>query len=270
MTVIISIFLVILGASVGSFLSVVIYRLEHKQKGAILGRSRCPHCKKTLGTYDLIPILNYILLRGKCRYCGEPISLNYFFLELSTALVFLLMFFRFPFIIEPGTNALYTVDWTAFLQFLFYTIDGTLLIAVFFYDLQYVKIPDVFMFPLIFLCLLGSLILNSADFPSLLIALLIALVFFGSQFWLSKGEWLGEGDLYLGIAMAFLFGWKLFLVSVSLTYILGAVISAILLAARKLKAKSKIPFAPFMVFGAFATILYGQEILQWYIKIVTP
>lgn len=268
MTAIVMIFLAVLGASVGSFLSVVIYRLKHKQKGVLAGRSRCPHCKKNLGTYDLIPVLNYILLGGHCRYCHKPISLYYFFLELTTALIFLLMYLRFPFIIEGAAVGDYFLDWTMVLPYLFATVNGTLLVAIFFFDLQYMEIPVVLLYPLIVTGLAGTLLTGTVDFPSILIAIGIALVFFGGQWLLSKGKWLGEGDIYLSVAIAVMFGWQLLIVAVSLSYVIGAAICIVLLATKALKAKSKIPFAPFLVFGTFATMLYGQEILAWYMNLL--
>lgn len=262
------IFLAVLGATIGSFLSVVIYRLKHKQKGTIAGRSRCPHCKKNLNAYDLIPVLNYIILGGRCRYCHEPISLYYFFLEITAALVFLLMYLRFPFIVEGAAFNIYAVDWATALQYVLSTVNGTLLIGIFFFDLQYMEVPDVLVYPVIILGLLGSLITKSVDFPSILIAIAAALVFFGGQWVLSKGKWLGQGDIYVAVAMAVMFGWKLFIIAVSLSYIIGAALCIILLVTKALKIKSKIPFAPFLVFGTFATILYGNELLAWYLNLL--
>ncbi len=268
MTAIVMIFLAVLGASVGSFLSVIIYRLKHKQKGTLAGRSRCPHCKKPLSTYDLIPVLNYILLGGRCRYCHEPISLYYFFLEITTALIFLLMYLRFPFVMEGTALSDYSIDWISVLQYIFTTIEGTFLIGIFYFDLQYMEIPNLLLYPLIAIGLLGSIITKSADFPSILIAIAGAIVFFGGQRYLSKGKWLGEGDVYVAVAMAVMFGWKLLIVSVSLSYIIGALLCIILLTTKALKVKSKIPFAPFLVFGTFATMLYGNEILAWYMTLL--
>lgn len=258
------IFLAILGASIGSFLSVVIHRVKHDEKGLFMGRSRCPHCKKNLSHLDLIPVLNYIMLGGHCRYCKKPISLYYFFLEITTALIFLLMYLRFPFIMEGATLSDYTVDFMTLVQYIFAAVNGTFLIGIFFFDLQYMEIPDLLMYPLIVVGLLGSLITKAVDFPSILIAIAGAIVFFGGQHWLSKGKWLGEGDVYVAVAMAVMFGWKLFIVGVALSYIIGAALCIILLLTKATKAKSQIPFAPFLVFGTFATILYGNEILNWY------
>lgn len=268
MTAIVMIFLAVLGASIGSFLSVIIYRIKHKQKGALGGRSRCPHCKKNLATYDLIPVLNYILLGGHCRYCNEPISIYYFFLEITTALVFLLMYLRFPFIMEGGILNDYGMDWSVFLQYFFATMNGTLLVGMFFFDLQYLEVPNLLLYPFIALSLLGSVLSGTPDFPSIIIAIAGAIVFFGGQRLLSRGKWLGEGDIYVAIGMAAMFGWKLFIIAVSLSYIIGAVLCIVLLTTKALKVKSKIPFAPFLVFGTFATILYGNEILSWYLNLI--
>ena len=268
MSSIILILLAILGSSIGSFLSVVLYRLKHQQKGTIMGRSRCPHCKKDLSHFDLIPVLNYILLGGHCRYCNKPISLYYFFLEITTALIFLLMYLRFPFIIDGTTISDYSVNWMLALQYVLSAISGTMLIGIFFFDLQYMEIPDLLVYPLIVVGLLTNIITQAVNFPDILIGIAIALVFFGGQHWLSKGKWLGEGDVYVAVAMAVMFGWKLLIVAVSLSYIIGAILCIILLASKATKAKSRIPFAPFLVFGTFATMLYGNEIISWYLNFI--
>ena len=106
-------------------------------------------------------------------------------------------------------------------------------------------------------------------FINILIALGIAVIFFGGQILLSKGKWLGEGDLYFAISMGFLLGWKLFIIAIVLTYIIGAFLSIILLTFKKAGAKTKIPFAPFMVIGTFTTIFIGPEILDWYLKMLS-
>lgn len=269
MTIVTLILLVVLGTSLGSFLSVVIHRVEKQQKGIIIGRSRCPHCRKTLSAADLVPIFNYIYLRGKCRYCKKQISPMYFFLEITSALVFVLLYLKFPFVREYGAGA-YNIDTATLLQYFLYALNGVFLIGIFFHDLQYTRIPDIFIWPFIAISLASSLVMKNVDFPNLIIAVALALLFFGGQRFLSKGTWLGEGDVYVGVGMAFLFGWQLLIVAIVLTYLLGAVISILLLMLKKVDRKSKIPFAPFMVFGSFATLLYGQEILAWYRALLTP
>jgi len=267
-TIIISIFVFILGVSIGSFLSVVIFRIRKNQKGILFGRSMCQHCKKTLKARDLIPIISYLSARGKCRYCRKKITPHYLFLEIATGLIFVLMYLKFPFVLEKGSHFAFEIQWKLALECLFYFIYSAFFIGIFFYDLQFMEIPDVFLFPLIALTLLGSLIFQT-DIVSLVIALGIVVVFFGGQILLSKGKWLGEGDIYFGISMGFLFGWKLFLVAIVLTYIIGSFLSLFLLFFKKAGRKTKIPFAPFMVLGSFATIFVGQEILTWYLKMLS-
>lgn len=266
MTIIILILLIVLGASIGSFLSVIIHRVEKQQKGIIIGRSRCPHCRKTLAAADLVPILNYLYLHGKCRYCRKSISPMYFFLEIACVLVFVLLYLKFTFVGEYGPGT-YSINTATLLQYAFYALNSVFLIGIFFHDLQYTKIPDIFIWPFIAISLIGSLVMKNVDFPNLMIAVALAALFFGGQRVLSKGQWLGEGDVYVGVGMALLFGWRLLIVAIALTYLSGCAISIILLMLKKVDRRSKIPFAPFMVFGSLATLLYGQQILAWYSNI---
>lgn len=261
MTVIISILVFILGLSFGSFLSVVVHRLQNNEKGIILGRSRCPHCKKNLKNVDLIPLFSYLFLKGKCRFCKNKISYDYFFLELITGLWATLTFIKFNFIFMGEF-----LPWT-FLQFVIYFIFGLFFIAIFFADIAKMEIPNLLLYPFLGFALIGSLIMGKT-LLDMVIAAMIALIFFGGQIYLSKGKWLGEGDLYLGIAMALIFGWQQFLLAICLTYLIGSILSIGLMIGKKAKAKTQIPFAPFMVMGSVITIFLGQQILNWYIQIL--
>lgn len=267
-TAFITFFIFLLGISLGSFLSVLVFRLQKKEKGMLFGRSHCPHCKKNLQAKDLIPLLSFLLLRGKCRYCHQKLSPYYFILEITCGLILLLFFLKFPFLAETPGTAL-SVDWQNLLQFLFYSGYGILFMGIFVYDLQTMEIPDIFLFPLVLLTLLGSLAIDRHSTVDLLIALLIALIFFGGQIMISKGTWLGEGDLYMGIAMAFLFGWQLLIAAIIITYLAGAIISLILLTTKNAHGKSKIPFAPFMVLGSFVTILFGSDLTNFYLSLLS-
>lgn len=264
MNLIISIFSFILGTSIGSFLSVAIHRIHNNQPGIFLGRSTCGHCKKQLEWTDLIPILSYVMLKGKCRYCDEKLSIHYLFLELSLGLIFLSIVLNFPFINEV-TNE---VNWQNILHTFFFSIYSTFFIGIFFYDLKYMQIPSIFLFPFIAVTLIGSLFFGEPEISNMIIAFIISLVFFGGQILISKGKWLGGGDLYLAISMAFIFGWKLFLISIVLTYIIGSIISIILMIAAKTDIKSKIAFAPFMILASLITIFYGENILKWYLSLL--
>lgn len=251
------------GASIGSFLSVLIKRLHSGQKGIIKGHSACPNCKKRLHAIDLIPLISFIALQGKCRYCQKRIDPFYFFLELMTAVIFALMFIKYPFLQE---FPIVQIDKNQIMHFLFYLITGIFLLGIFFSDLLFQEIPDLFLFPLIIFTFTGGLILGITQFSDMIIAGAITLIVFGGQILISHGKWLGEGDLYLGFSMAFLFGWKLFLVALVITYTLGAIVSIALLILKKVGSTSKIAFAPFLVIGTFLTLFYGESLLQWYIS----
>lgn len=257
-----------LGASIGSFLSVAIYRIQKNKPGIIFGHSFCPSCKKRLTIRDLVPILSYIMLRGKCRFCKKSFSPHYLFLEAITGLVFLALYFRFPFM-EFATMENLSMSIGLFIPFVLYSLYSSFFVAIFFYDLQTKKIPDVFLFPLLAFTIIGSLILGTPDLWSMAIAVIIALIFFGGQILISKGTWLGEGDLYLALSIAIIFGWKLFLVSIILSYFIGASLSIILLATKQVKKKTTIAFAPFLIMGAVIALFFGNDILSIYLSTMT-
>ena len=263
MILLITFFLFVLGLSLGSFLSVVIERIHSKSKGIVFGYSKCPSCGHRLKTLDLIPLVSYIMLKGSCRYCQKKVSSHYFYLELFTALVITSLFFQYTFVME--TPASIEVSSILALTFVLKSLVSLLLVAIFFYDLKYLEIPDLFLFPFIGMAAITSLMLGQPDFMSMLIAALIALVFFGGQILVSKGEWLGEGDLYIGLGMAALFGWQLFLVALIISYLIGGSAAGIFLITKKVNAKTKVPFAPFLVMGTFITMFMGSDILNWYL-----
>lgn len=204
------------------------------------------------------------MLKGSCRYCGKKFSSQYFYLELFTALVITSLFFQYPFVMETITGAV-EVSSALALTFVLKSIISLLLIAIFFYDLKHLEIPDIFLFPFIAISFITSIILGQPDFISMVIAAIIAGLFLGGQIFLSKGEWLGEGDLYIGLGMAALFGWQLFLVALVISYLIGGISAAAFLSTKKVNAKTKVPFAPFLVMGTFLTIFSGADILNWYI-----
>ena len=267
MTLIITFFLFILGLSFGSFISVIIERIHAGEKGIFLGHSKCPSCHHRLSTLDLIPLVSYIMLKGTCRYCKKNFSSHYFYLELFTAVVLTNLYFQHPFLIETGTGIIETSGAIA-LFFAAKSILSLIMIAIFFYDLKYLEIPNIFLYAFIGVALISSLILGEPTIISMLMALVISMIFFGGQILVSKGEWLGEGDLYIGLGMAILFGWQLLLVALIISYLIGGITASILLLTKKVQRKSKVPFAPFLVLGAFITMIAGNEILSSYLSYI--
>jgi len=258
MRILIIVFLAIIGASLGSFISVVNERLAKDNKSIIFGRSICPLCRKQLKKIDLIPLLSYIMLKGKCRFCSKKISMIYPALEIFSSLSFIAIYLKFPFVTDTFTLNLQNL--TAYLIFALYGIFFT---AIFFYDIQHNEVPELFLYGLICITAIGSLILGQPEIKSMGIALLGALIFFGGQHILSKGKWLGDGDVFFSISMAFILGWDNLIIAVASAYCVGASVAIILLLTKKATSKTPVPFTPFLILGTYIAIIFGQQITYW-------
>jgi len=258
MQIIIIVFVTILGASLGSFISVVNDRLEKGTKGIIFGRSICPLCRKKLKKIDLIPLLSYIMLKGKCRFCSKKISIIYPSLEIFSALSFIAIYLKFPFVTDSFTLSPYDL-----FSFLIFALYGLFFTAIFFYDIQHNEVPELFLYSLIGVTAIGSLILGQPGIQSMGIALLGALVFFGGQHLVSKGKWLGDGDVFFSVSMAFILGWQGLIIAVAAAYFIGAFISVILLLTKKAGSGTAVPFTPFLILGTYIAIIFGPQISDW-------
>ena len=247
------------GLSVGSFLNCVIYRLE--TGGSFLrGRSFCPRCKHTLSWQDLIPVFSFFCLRGRCRYCQEKISWQYPLVELATGFLFVLFFeIRSPII------DIWEIGSLAIIPFL---------VIIFVYDLKHYIIPDKVIYPAIGIALVYDLwksdfllsIFGKSDF---LLSAFGATGFFLAIVVVSRGKWMGTGDIKLGFLMGLLLGWPKILVALFLAFLTGAIIGIGLMALGKKTLKSEVPFGPFLVTGTFAVIFWGQQIIDWYLSLCT-
>ncbi|OGJ49771.1 hypothetical protein A2229_01525 [Candidatus Peregrinibacteria bacterium RIFOXYA2_FULL_33_7] len=258
MPTLILIFSAILGLILGSFANVLIHRIKHQEKGIFTGRSHCPKCKHLLNALDLIPVFSYLFLRGKCHYCRKKISIRYPIVELSTAAV--LTSFAYKFLIlnyEP-------------LIFAFYVIFGLALIFTFFYDLFYLEISDLILIPAFLLAFGLSFYKNELipDPKSAIIGALIPVIFFLIQIIISKGKWVGGGDLRIGAFMGAMLGWQKTSVALILSYLIGSVVAIVILSLKKANMKTEIPFGPFLVLSTLICVLWGQEIIDFYIKLV--
>lgn len=254
--------LFILGAAVGSFTSVAIYRIHKGEKGILFGKSKCVNCENQLKPLDLVPILSYLALRGKCRHCSKDISYMYPLLEIITGTLFALFFLKFPFV-----NSALQFDSTLVGMYLLYAFYTFVLVFTFFFDLHYLKVSDEILLPAILIGLIATLAAPlTPNILNALFGLLIGGAFFGLQYLVSKGTWVGLGDVRVGAFMGVILGWKLVLVALFLSYIFGSAIS-IFIYIRKNKLRGiKIPFAPILVTGTFVTIFYGETLLAWYLR----
>lgn len=247
--------ILVFGLIVGSFLNAVIYRL-HARRSFVTGRSVCPACGHTLHVADLIPILSFLFLRGRCRYCRGSISWQYPIVEAVTAACF--------FAVWHVLSAQFS-GFELGARFLFYAILLAFLVILFVYDLKYYLILDKVVVPAIVIAFIGNLIFG-AVWWKLLLAAFVAGGFFAFQFFVSRGKWIGGGDIRLGVLMGVILSWPLILVALFVAYIGGSVIGIGLIMARVKQMGSKIPFGTFLTAATFITMLYGDSMLRWYLQ----
>jgi prepilin signal peptidase PulO-like enzyme (type II secretory pathway) len=247
----------ILGLTVGSFLNCVIYRLE-KDESFLRGRSYCPNCKHKLSWQDLIPILSFLELQGKCRYCKKPISLHYPLVELATGTLFV---------------GVFHITFPNFLLSTFYFIISSFLIIIFVYDLKQYIIPDEIIFPVIGIAFLYNIlysyfIVHTSHFIlNTFYSALGASLFFLAIFLISRGKWLGFGDVKLAFFMGLFLGFPNILVALFLAFFIGAIIGLGLILKKKKTLKSEVPFGPFLVAGTFIALFFGNQIINWYLNL---
>jgi len=245
----------IFGLFIGSFLNCVIYRLETNQN-FLKGRSYCPHCKHTLSWMDLIPVFSFLRLRGKCRYCSKKISWHYPLVEILTGILFLLIFWIFSAQGGPASG------WG------FWILISCFLILIFVYDLKHFIIPDKVLFPAIIISIIYHLSTNyrlliSSYFPSAFIAssffLLIVLI--------SRGKWMGLGDVKLAFLIGLLLGFPGTIVALFSAFLIGAIIGIGLMLMNKKTLKSEVPFGPFLITGIYIALFLGGNIINWYLNL---
>jgi len=265
---IVSVFIFLLGLVVGSFLNCVVYRISEK-KSFVSGRSFCPHCKHNLSWYDLVPVFSFAFLKGKCRYCGKPISWQYPIVEICTGCIFLLIF---NLILPEASLGLATgqaiFNFLINLAYLF-TITS-LLIIIFIFDLKWYLIPDKVLFWAVGATAVFHLysfvfdLYSKGQISNFLFSALGASGFFLAIFLLTGGKAMGFGDVKLAFFMGLFLGWPKIITALFLAFLIGAIIGLILIIGKKKQLKSEVPFGPFLITGLFITFFWGEKILNYY------
>jgi leader peptidase (prepilin peptidase) / N-methyltransferase len=244
-------FIFLLGLVIGSFLNCVIFRLE-REESFLKGRSCCPNCKHTLSWLDLVPVFSFLFLGGKCRYCKKPISWQYPLVEISTAILFVLVaYFSFP----------------DFLATSYLLLATSLLAVIFIFDFKHYTIPDGAIFFAI--AISGIWALVSGQLLNYLGSALGAALFFLFIFLISKGKWMGFGDVKLAFFMGLFLGFPKILVALFLAFIIGAIIGVCLIIFGKKKFSSEVPFGPFLIIGTFLALFFGEKLITWYLGLIT-
>jgi leader peptidase (prepilin peptidase) / N-methyltransferase len=264
----------IIGLIIGSFLGAANYRLK-VDEDIVWKRSHCPHCRKTIRWYDNIPLLSFIVLFGKCRDCRKYISWEYPLIELMTGFLFgavAFLYFGIPLLGIPGIfSAAAGEKMIIEMSFLLFTV--CYLVLIFWHDYDYMLIPDAVIYPALLVTFFfqvyeyvqspfGIASLRSPLTGALLAGLGTALFFF-FLIWISKGKWVGGGDVKLGLLAGLMVGWPKILFVLFFTYLIGAVVSLLLIALKKKTWKSQIPFGPFMITAIFLVIFFSDQIQFW-------
>ncbi len=250
------------GLCLGSFVNAAVWRIKHK-KDLVFARSECTKCHYTLQWYDLIPVLSWLFLKGKCRKCHKSISAQYPIVELGVAAFFVASLAFWPYGFTTVNDLL---------QFGIWLLAGIGLSILVVYDIRWLILPDKVVVPLIGLgvamTILHGLEAHSAIqflydvFGSLLILSGFYLVLFIA----SNGKWVGFGDIKLGVALALLLcNWQLAVLAFFLANLIGTLFFAPALSTGKIKRSAHIPFGPFLIAGFVIAGLFGQSIIDWYV-----
>jgi leader peptidase (prepilin peptidase)/N-methyltransferase len=251
----IEIFIVIFGLCIGSFLNVCIYRLPASQS-IVHPRSKCQKCDQFIASYDNIPVLSFVWLKGRCRHCGVKIGLRYPAVELLAGMLALATFLKFSLSIE------------ALIYFAFIAC----LLVVTFIDLDHRIIPDVITLPGIPICFAVSFALPSVTYKAALLGILAG---GGSLFlvaWiyslLTKKEGMGGGDIKLLAMMGALLGWQGVVFTIFVSSLVGTLSGlAVMLQSRK-GMKLAVPFGPFLAIGGITYIFFGTRLIHWYFNLL--
>lgn len=241
------------GIIIGSFLNVCIWRIPREESIAF-PPSHCTACSASLKWYDLVPVFSYIFLKGKCRYCGEKISLQYPIIELLNGIIYSIIFYFL------GLSA----------EFVFICIIASILLVISVIDYYHQIIPDSLVVIIFIAAVLYKIALKyTYNIPLNIVDGMIGLLGSGLLFILialvSNGG-MGGGDIKLIAVLGFILGWQRTLLSILLSFVIGAIISLFLLLFKKKGRKDAIPFGPFINIAFGITLLWGDKLIEWYLS----
>lgn len=247
----------IVGAVIGSFLNVCIYRLP-RGESIVWPGSHCTSCGKAIEWYDNIPLFSYLRLLGRCRTCRAPIAIRYPVVEAANAAGYLLIVWTFG------------LSWTALL----YAVLFSALLVVTGTDLTHKIIPNVVTLPGIGLGLIGAATVLPVGLVNALLGVMIGGGILWALAWASPyvfgKEGMGGGDIKLLAMVGAFLGWKPALLTIMIGSLAGSVIGISLIALQYMRRDEYIPFGPFLVLGAMLSMFFSQPLLQWYQGLLAP
>ncbi len=247
-----NIIIFILGLIVGSFSNVCIYRIP-KNESIIFPASHCSKCHTTIRATDNIPLISYILLKGRCRNCKSKISIQYPIVELLTGLIYLIVYLIY------GLS----------IQSLIYIIFSSALIIIAFIDLNEQIIPDEISLPGIVTGFIVSFFVPYISFINSALGIIagggiILIIALGGSA-IFKKEAMGGGDVKLAAMIGAFLGWKYIAISLFLGFFTGALAGIILIIAKIKNREDVVPFGPFIILGSFITLFWGEKFISWYL-----
>lgn len=285
------------GTIIGSFLNVVIDRADTKES-PLKGGSYCPYCQKPLKWWELIPILSFLFLKGKCSSCKHKLSWQYPLVEIITGLLFVFIamrFLRFSFVSPYLWQNINLENILIILNFLFWFYWVSVLIVISVYDFKKYLILNDVLIPAIIITfiwriLLGFLIQKNSlnilpyffrylgdksflfGYHSYFSSLFLGIAFFCGLIsllaWLTKEKAMGWGDAVLAFFLGSILGWPESLIALIIGFLIGGGVSLILIAFKKKTMKSYLPFAPFLSFGALTVLFFGDIIIKMYLSLI--
>lgn len=244
------VFIFIFGVAIGSFLNVCIFRLPRQQSIA-KSLSQCPHCHHPIRFYDNIPLISYLILKGRCRDCKEKISWRYPLVEFITAIFAVLLFAKF----------------SLTLNFLIFFIFTATLIVITFIDIDHQIIPDVLTLPGIPVFFLAAVFIVKVPWMEAIIGLLIGggilwAIAFGYEL-IAKREGMGGGDIKLLAMIGGFLGWKSLIFILLFSSFLGAIVGVTVMVIKKQDMKYAVPFGPFLSAAAVAYLFWGDAFMRF-------
>lgn len=285
---VVSIALALLGVSIGSFNGATVWRLrarqlrtdkhegekvnagEYKQLKQLLkaplhkDRSQCLHCHHTLRWYDLLPLISWAQLKGRCRYCHKPIGKMEPLVEIGTAVIFVASYLFWPYSLATSLEIT---------QFILWLVAVSGLIILFVYDAKWFLLPDRIVFPLMVVAGLSAAIhIGTAAEPiaaalSAFVGCAILSGLYLLLFILSRGAWIGFGDIKLGLVLALLVAdWKLAFLTLFAANLIGCILVIPGLLSRKLNHASRVPFGPMLIAACILVMLFGHTVISWYLS----
>ena len=263
--------LIVLGLCFGSFINALVWRLQSQEQGAkkskelsiLKGRSMCPNCRHQLRGKDLVPVLSWLSLGGHCRYCQKPISIQYPLVELISALIFALSYQFWPGGHSAHGNELLLITWL---------ICSVGLLALAVYDWRYLILPSRIIYPTLIVAIagrLGYILFYATNRPHSLESWALGLLVASGIFWVifnvSRGKWIGYGDVRLGLITGTLLASpaKAFLM-IFLASLAGSLYASPAYIKNPKMTNTKLPYGPFLIGATFVATLWGNSFIDSY------